>query len=65
MTRGPAHLAGHSLLRTTSQIFKNLLLALLHFEKNWLRESRIVMRRMNLTGLQKDRPQIGNALLSQ
>jgi hypothetical protein len=58
-----AGLAGRTLFNAAAQILKNLLLALLHFKKNWLGKSQVVLRRMNLASLQKNGPEVGDALL--
>lgn len=55
----------YRLLHVPGQILKDLLLALLDFEQNWLRHASVVLPRMDLARLQEDLPQIGDTLLHQ
>ena len=60
-----ARLARHWLFQISAQILENLLFPLLDFEQDGLRHPGIVLSRMDLTRLQKDSPQIGDAFLRE
>ena len=60
-----ARLARHRLFQISAQILENLLFPLLDFEQDRLRHPSIVPPRMDLTRLQKDSPQIGDAFLRE
>jgi hypothetical protein len=52
------------LFDAAAQVLKNLLLPLLHLQKDWLGELQIALRRMDLASLQENVPEFSNALLS-
>jgi hypothetical protein len=56
-------LARYRLFQVSTQILEDFLLALLDFKKDRLRQSRVVLPRMNCARLQEDPAEIAHALL--
>ena len=56
-------LARYRLFQVSTQILEDFLLALLNFEEDRLRHSRVVLSRMDFARLLEDSAEIANALL--